>query len=387
MLAALAVAFALTAAPAQAAPGTQFGVYAGAGNPAGAEDFEQWSGMAVTRVVDYVPGSTWADIESPTWALGMWASSGFAVTYSVPLIPDTGGTVAEGATGAYNGHFVRLAESLVAAGQADAVLRLGWEFNGGWYRWSAKSNPAAFAAYWREIVTAMRSVPGASFEFDWCPVLGSDFPLEQAYPGDAYVDFIGMDVYDQDWYSGWENPTQRWQNLLTVPYGLRWQRDFAAAHGKPMTFPEWALIDRADGHGGGDNPYFIQKMREWIGANPVAYALYFDHNTAEGASRLGGFSQGGAKFRELFGAQAAPSPPSPPPPAAPPAVTPAPGFATVSPVQQSSAAGSPRSSATVVKLRRLISRRWSGPRRNRLRFSGAGARLLRAGVRAQARPR
>jgi hypothetical protein len=386
-LAALAAAFAVTAPAAHAESATQFGVYAGAGNPSGAADFERWSGMAVSRALDYVPGSTWADIESPTWALGMWESSGLAVTYSVPLIPDTGGTVTEGATGAYNVHFVRLAESLVAAGQEDAVLRLGWEFNGGWYRWSAKSDPTAFGAYWREIVTAMRGVPGARFKFDWCPVLSSDFPLEQAYPGDAYVDYIGMDVYDQDWHLGWQNATQRWQNLLTAPYGLRWQRDFAAAHGKPMTYPEWALIDRADGHGGGDNPYFIQKMREWIGSNPVAYALYFEHDTADGASRLGAFPQGAAKFRELFGAKAA-VPPAPLPPAAPLAAAPPPAFATASPVQQSSVAGSPKRSATAAKLRRLISRGLAaGPRGNRLRLSGAGARLLRAGVRAQARPR
>lgn len=318
--AAACAVFALAVMTAPDARAAQFGSYRGGGNPTGVAEFERWTGTDVGWALDFLPSSSWTAIESPQWFARAWAPSRYRTVYSIPLIPDTGGTLADGASGTYDTHFATLAQALVEHGEADAVLRLGWEFNGGWYRWSAASDPAAFAAYWRRIVTTMRSVPGAAFQFDWSPVLGTGaVPAERAYPGDAYVDYIGLDAYDQDWYPGWQQPVQRWQNLLTQPHGLRWHRDFAAAHGKPMTFPEWGLAIRPDGHGGGDDPYFIQKMHDWIAANNVAYALYFEFDAPDGSHRLmtGSFPQAAAKFRELFGPRSSVTTPKPgatPPP-------------------------------------------------------------------------
>jgi hypothetical protein len=229
--------------------------------------------------------------------------------YSVPLIPATGGSLAEGAAGAYNVRFRRLAERLVSFGQGRAILRLGWEFNGGWYRWAAASDPRAFAAYWRQIVVTMRSVPGADFRFDWNPTLGSEqFPAERAYPGDAYVDFIGLDAYDQSWIARYKDPVARWRDMLERPYGLRWHRRFAAAHSKPMSYPEWGVTSRPDGHGGGDNPYYVRQMHAWIAANNVAYHVYFDFNAGDGNHELRSpeFALSGRTFRQLFGIGALP---------------------------------------------------------------------------------
>src|SRR5207247_2060584 len=143
--------------------------------------------------------------------------------------------------------------------------------------WSAACSPADVVAYWRQIVTTMRaSAPG--LRFDWCPTLGlGALPTDQAWPGDAYVDYVGSDVYDQAWEPGGgsiPNAADRWNNLLTQPYGLNWLAEFAAAHGKQITLPEWGLIDRADGHGGGDNPLFIRQMHRWILDQHVASAAH-----------------------------------------------------------------------------------------------------------------
>ena len=50
-------------------------------------------------------------------------------------------------------------------------------------------------------------------------------------------------------------------------------RDMAVAHGKQLSIPEWGVWGRADGHGGGDNPFYIAKMHEFMTdpANRVAY--------------------------------------------------------------------------------------------------------------------
>jgi hypothetical protein len=314
MLAASALGFfgfAFATKPGHAAGGSAaLGVYRGAASPGQISAFGTWLGQGPTYALDYLAGDNWATIESPTWWLDGWAGSPYQVVYSVPLIPQTGGSLQQGATGAYNSHFVNLAQTLVSHGDGNATLRLGWEFNGGWYRWAAASNPAAFVAYWRRIVTAMRSV-APNLRFEWCPTLGagqmSSTGVEGAYPGDSYVDFVGMDVYDQAWGPNGSivsDPATRWNMYLTQQNGLDWLASFAGAHRKPIAFPEWGLAVRSDGHGGGDNSYFVQKMYEWITSHNVAYEMYFEFDAPDGYHRLmtGQFPLGAATYRQFFGA-------------------------------------------------------------------------------------
>ena len=382
-LVALFCALAASAGTASAATPGKLGVYRGSGDPAAAGQFAAWAGTDVPWTLDFLPSGTWAEIESPGWWTSRWAPSAYRTIYSIPLLPNTGGTLAEGASGDYNDHFARLGRALVAGGEPDAILRLGWEFNGSWFRWTAKSDPAAFAAYWRQVVTTMRAVPGQAFRFDWSPVLGQGAVApDRAYPGDAYVDYIGLDTYDQDWFPGWSDPVQRWQNLLTQPYGLRWHRDFAAAHGKPMTFPEWGLAARADGHGGGDDPYFISSMHDWIASNPVAYANYFEFDAPDGAHRLmtGRFPLGAARFKQLFGATSPAPPPPPPPPPAPTPALPAnvsPPLVTGKPARGQTLSGAPGTWTGASS----ISYRWERCASSGCTpIAGASARQLRLGT-------
>jgi hypothetical protein len=126
--------------------------------------------------------------------------------------------------------------------------------------------------------------------------------VEAAYPGDAYVDYIGTDIYDQSWGSNYTDPAFRWNEYLTQKNGLNWVASFAGAHGKPITIPEWGLSIRSDGHGGGDNAYFIQHMYDWISSNNVAFQMYFEFDASDGAHRLmlTQFPIGAARYRQLF---------------------------------------------------------------------------------------
>ena len=283
------------------------GVYRGAAAPGKVVRYERWLRRPVRWALDFQSTNDWGRTEAPTWQLRQWRQSRFRLVLSVPMLPDSGGTLAAGAAGAYNEHFRRLARALVRNRLGNTVLRVGWEFNGAWSLWSAASSPTDFVAYWRQIVTTMRGIaPG--LRFDWCPTLGlGALPTEQAWPGDAYVDYVGSDVYDQAWGENGatvSDAAERWNHLLTQPYGLNWLAEFAAVHGKPITLPEWGLITRPDGHGGGDNPYFIQQMHRWILGHDVAYAIYFQFDTAEGASRLTAraFPSSTKVFLRLFGA-------------------------------------------------------------------------------------
>jgi beta-mannanase len=190
-------------------------------------------------------------------------------------------TLTTGAAGAYDSYFETLAQNLVAGGEGNAFLRLGWEFDSTAYAWSART-PAAeanYASYFDQIVTAMRSVPGEDFKFVWNPD-GSTFDkyatfnVELAYPGNAYVDYIGVDEYDVSTVDP-HTPANAWKRALRPE--LEQADQFAAAHGKPLVVPEWGLATTSE-EGFGDDPYYINSFYAWMTnpANNVAYECYFN---------------------------------------------------------------------------------------------------------------
>jgi hypothetical protein len=276
--------------------------------------FSNWLGRKPDRVIDFIWFQNWSDFErSATLLTKCWRDAGYSnVTFSVPMLPKDGGaTLQLGAKGAYDDHFRALAQTLVQNGYQNAILRIGWEFNIPGWPWSAYQDPKNYVKMWRRIVNVMRSVPGQNFKFDWCPALeliengNGRVPPPKVYPGDKFVDYIGLDVYDK-----WFGPVnasfdERWNTWMTYKYGLAWQRDFAAAHGKQMSFPEWGTGTRPDGHGGGDDAAFVHRMADWIRQNNVVYSDYWDEHAKDYDANLSDGTQpkAGEAFRQEFGSR------------------------------------------------------------------------------------
>lgn len=277
----------LASVGASAKDSAAFGVYLGAGC-GGVErlaQFERWFGREPDQVIEFIG---WPVLEKgTTWGVRCWSKAGKKVVFSLPMLPSWG-TLGEGASGKYDTLFRNYGEELVKHGFADSVIRPGWEFNADWYPWAAKRDPKAWVGYWRRIVTTMRSVPGSNFKFDWCAAGGwSKFRAESVYPGDEYVDIIGLDFYNMlDAKSGEVSPEQRWAMRKAAPHGLDWHRSFALAHNKPMSFPEWGTGTSKQAKGGDDDPYFIEQMAKWIKENRVAYHNYWDFSAPILDSRL-----------------------------------------------------------------------------------------------------
>jgi hypothetical protein len=197
----------------------------------------------------------------------------------------TSQTLVAAAAGKYNSKFYDLGKLLVGDGLGDTIIDLGREMNGTWYEWSEHrappSEPDAYSRAWRQVVTAMRSVPGQHFKFLWTVFMDSA-AVADCWPGSAYVDYIGTDIFD--WYggprktyphtaSGALDHDRKWQQILTsAPGGLNWTAAFSRATGKPVIIPEWGL----DFHtfGGQDDPRFITNMLAWMKAHD-AVGLYW----------------------------------------------------------------------------------------------------------------
>ena len=281
----------------------------------------------------FLPDMTWKDISSWQWGVGLYADRHHRMAWAVPMLPEIDGvSIQQGAQGDYNAYFKQLAELLVKNNQGDSIVRIGWEFNADSFQWSAKKDPASWIAYWRQIVTTMRAVPGANFEFNWSPGSGNNmgqFDSAKAYPGDAYVDIIGQSLYDHSQSFKPAQYVERWANIYNQPGGLKWLAEFGKAHGKPVALSEWGLTKSCDGWDSGDDTYFIQKLHDYIADNDVAYESYFNHdpstcerhklNTAD-------FPKAAALYKQLWAGGFAP---------------------TVAPVTT----GTPATSSTLVRVR------------------------------------
>ena len=282
---------------ATAAP-KRLGVYTAGFEEPTVAAFESWLGRPVDYAVTFLGDVSWSDFKgSAGWGVGQWwgMNPKRKILWSVPLLPKDGtATLADAASGAYDAEYADAAAS-IASHYPDAVIRVGWEFNGDWYAWSAKGKTDAYKGAFARLVGVFRKASPA-FVFDWCPNLGpNQFPAEDAYPGDSVVDVIGMDVYDFNWNME-SDPVVRWNQVLTGNHALTWHRDFAKAHQKPMSYPEWA-----QGQGSGDDPYFIEQMHAWFEANDVVYQSYWDSDAGY-TGKLDGpaWPLAAAKYKALF---------------------------------------------------------------------------------------
>lgn len=283
-----------------------------AAGQANVTSFATWRNRPAAIAHAFVSDATWSEVEIPSaWAQD-WGKSRYAASMliTLPMLPkDTTTTLLAGSTGTYDAHFRVAAQQLVTYGMSNATIRIGHEFNQKWPRWAAQNDPASYASYWRHIVTAMRSVPGAHFSFTWCPGYGyAGWDPTTAWPGDTYVDVVSVDMYDS-WYNHPDaTPQQRWTTIVTGTKqgGLTFWSNFATLHAKPMAFSEWGLVDKAAsmaaGGGGGDDPYFIQQMHDWLNSHNVAYESYFNKDAANGKHRLdnGQFPNAAALYRTAW---------------------------------------------------------------------------------------
>ena len=261
------------------------------------QTWEKWLKQPPSSVVgvDFYGQSTWEDFHKLTWVPGIWKKLNPSrnVVWSVPLTI-TGTPLADVVNGLHDADFEAAARAIADA-QPRAIIRLGWEMNLVQMGWFTKDRDAEYIAAFRRVVGIFRR-HSSEFKYDWCPGWGTqDTPADLSYPGDDVVDYIGLDVYD---FKLEGSPEERWNTFyLKAPFGLEWHRDFAAKHGKLMSYPEWGVGNF------GDNPYFIQQMHDWLVKNRdnIAYAAYFD---VDGLwpTRIsnGQFPKSQELFRKLF---------------------------------------------------------------------------------------
>lgn len=265
-------------------------------NVSGIADAEAWLGSKVQTIQLHTGTSGWGDwLSSQNWIAGQFAQSDVNIMWSIPLIP-WGANLADAAAGAYSDNYLAMANQMLAnnAGSDQIYVRLGWEFNGaGWNSSSAVGQPDNYVKAYQQFVDTFRSVSD-KFVFEWTPNIGAtDMNPELAYPGDDYVDVIGIDFY---YNNAWDNPDgkQAFDWFVREPFGLQWQQDFAAAHGKPTAIAEWGLNS--------DSPEFVTLVNAWASDHNMLYTNYWESDAAfQGKLGDGQYPAAADAFKALFG--------------------------------------------------------------------------------------
>jgi len=105
--------------------------------------------------------------------------------------------------GEYDGYIDSFARDIKKTGMP-LVIRLDHEMNGDWYPWSedqAYNQPGEYVAMWRHVVDRFRAVGADKYViWLWAPTRVDNIPhqtIAQYYPGDAYVDWVGMSGYQR----------------------------------------------------------------------------------------------------------------------------------------------------------------------------------------------
>lgn len=214
----------------------------------------------------------------------------------------------------------------VAAGFKTLIMRVGWEMNitGPTYVGDDAQSQADWVRAFQHVYTVMHqaaAAAGATIQVMWNPNATNYSNAEAVnslYPGDAYVDSIGADIYGgmypfsdgsgtqiHDWVTGAEDgsvaqfiaePRNR-AHYWTFPAATKWSQDgsnghsqsmlslmrFAIQHKKPFSIPETGAGAYDDGHDVSDDGEFpfwlarILKNEQGHGLN-VSFVAIWDTN-------------------------------------------------------------------------------------------------------------
>ncbi len=154
-------------------------------------------------------------------------------------------------------------------------LRFNWEMNGHWFPWHEGVNgnqPGESVAAWRHVHDIFAAVGATNATWVWCPNVeySGATPLASVYPGDAYVDWVGLDGYN--WGTNPAKP-DKWKSFEQV-YRASYQNIVnTIAPSKPMMIGEVATSEY-----GGSKSAWIKDMLARIPSEykKIRALLYFD---------------------------------------------------------------------------------------------------------------
>lgn len=276
--------------------GARSGLPWASGANGGMAELESHRGRRLDFRTMYVSIDNWTNMIRDTAYARKLAAQGSNIVVGMGMLTQTHrGQHSQCGSGSFDSYIRSYGAGLVNAGEPDAILRLGWEANRmGSFPWAVTGNGSSYKACFRRWVSILRSVPGQRFTIDWNMGQKGTFPyhVDQMYPGNDVVNVIGVQNYDRcapvrteaDW-----NKKINATSKAGSPNGIGSWLKYAKGKGKRLSLPEWGIGGPRDicGQPGIDNPFFLQKMHNWLrqNAGSIAYEAYFNSHGSSSASK------------------------------------------------------------------------------------------------------
>lgn len=284
----------------------------------------QWADqhqLPITLAHEFGDSRYWSYFETGTnfgsWAGWVAARAGRRFSYSCPLLPGLDDPdlthpqkYAKLAAGDYDSHFTLLGQTFAGyPALHDTFVRLGWEFNGAAWPWSVPpDDQTTLNNYKTGFNRAAAALKAAcpTLQIEWCPNCQLDYTdrtFADMYPGNTWIDVIGIGAYDYYWPGGapgWpgtpQTPDDLWRFIRDGARGhngLRDQVALARANGKQLAHTEWGVwdLDTAFAFGGGDNPHFIDRIADWHEQHRYLYQVYNNFNPGDSRHFLDDFPE------------------------------------------------------------------------------------------------
>lgn len=156
-------------------------------------------------------------------------------------------------------------------------FRPAHEMNGDWFPWSAtdETSPADYIGMWRRIhdIFADTALDETHIQWMWAPNADEvgDVRAEEYYPGDEYVDWIGLDGFnfgDVEPWSDWRTPEEIFSGMLSRT------REITE---KPTALTEFASTSYHNGeYRPAKKAHWIEQAYAMIEREGIEMACWFD---------------------------------------------------------------------------------------------------------------
>ena len=250
-------------------------------NRASVEAFCSWRGRACGVAHTYTDRTSWdAMTRGSGWVFDYFSGYPGLLVVSQGLVPNgRAADLSACANGTYDQHFRDFGTIMVNKGRGASVVRLGWEFNGTFMPWAA-TNATVWKQCFQHAAVAIRQT-NPSVMIDWT-INAHGTPSSicggsslNCYPGDAFVDIIGIDNYD---HAPSAPSAAEFTRIADAPDGMNWLYNFAKQHGKKFSVGEWGVAPGSDWNTTGENPEFMRYMHQWFAAHAsdLVYEAYFN---------------------------------------------------------------------------------------------------------------
>lgn len=178
-----------------------------------------------------------------------------------PWILSKSGEMNDLLQGKYDGQISKWVEGVKRV-KYPLFIRLGHEMNGNWYPWSGTKNnndPQIYIKFYKYIVDKFKGAKVDNVSWVWCPNCSS-VPDEEwneysrYYPGDDYVDWLGIDGYNWGTSQSWS----QWQSFDDI-FGSFYEDMVSKYPNKPIMIGEFASTPK-----GGDKAKWIMEAYKAI---------------------------------------------------------------------------------------------------------------------------